>query len=50
MHSASLILSLATLPLAFAVSYDVAVGPNGMLVYEPPYITAAIGDVVNFIL
>jgi plastocyanin len=42
-------LALPTL-LAQGVTHNVVVGPNGTLTYDPPYIMAAMGDVVSFTL
>jgi len=44
-----LALGLAVLPAALAASYDVSVGANGNLEYDPPYVTAQVGDIVNFV-
>jgi plastocyanin len=49
MH-ATLALSLAAIPAAFAASYDVSVGANGKLAYDPQYVNAAVGDTINFVL
>jgi len=48
MHPSALGFSLAALPLALAATLHVAVGPNGNLVYDPPFVTAAVGDIVSF--
>lgn len=50
MHSAALGLSLALLPTVFAATYVVSVGADGKFAYDPQYITAHSGDIVNFIL
>jgi plastocyanin len=49
MH-ATLGFALAALPAAFAATYDVSVGAGGVLAYDPQYVTAAVGDTVNFVL
>ncbi|KAF8873890.1 Cupredoxin [Infundibulicybe gibba] len=41
-------LALVSLPSAFATTFDVQVGPNGQFVYQPEFVKAAVGDVVNF--
>ncbi|KAF7367601.1 hypothetical protein MSAN_00823400 [Mycena sanguinolenta] len=42
-------LAFALLPAAFAQTmHSVQVGPNGTLTYDPPFITAAAGDTVQF--
>ncbi|KAF8644869.1 hypothetical protein AX16_008224 [Volvariella volvacea WC 439] len=43
------ILLAALIPSVLAVTHDVQVGPNGQLVYDPPYVNAAAGDIINFI-
>ncbi|KAF8873887.1 hypothetical protein BD779DRAFT_1678998 [Infundibulicybe gibba] len=40
--------ALASLPAAFAATYDVRVGPDGQFVFQPEFVKAAAGDVVNF--
>jgi plastocyanin len=50
MFYASLGLALAALPAALAATYDVTVGAGGLLRYNPEFVTANPGDVVNFIL
>lgn len=42
--------ALAALPVAFAATYDVSVGAGGKIAYDPEYVTAAVGDIVNFVL
>ena len=42
-------LSLLALPSALAATFDVSVG-NGTLRFDPEFITAAAGDVINFTL
>ena len=49
MISSALFLLGAVAPLSLAATYEVQVGPGGEFVYNPPYITAHAGDVVNFI-
>ncbi|KAK0472177.1 Cupredoxin [Armillaria novae-zelandiae] len=40
----------AILPAAvYATTYDVTVGANGALAYDPEYVTASAGDTINFI-
>ncbi|KAF5345699.1 hypothetical protein D9758_013047 [Tetrapyrgos nigripes] len=41
--------ALAFATSAFATNYDVAVGPNGNLVFYPEYVIAQPGDTVNFV-
>jgi len=43
-------LVLVYLPFAFAITHDVSVGANGALRYDPQYVNAAVGDIVNFVL
>jgi plastocyanin len=43
-------LALFYVPFAFAATYNVSVGANGLLRYDPQYVNAAVGDVVYFIL
>ena len=46
-------LGLCVLPFAAAATwntYQVSVGPNGQLVYDPEYVYAKPGDVVTFAL
>jgi len=50
MITSTLALALAVLPVAFGAEYNVQVGAGGKLVYDPEYISAQPGDVVNFIL
>jgi plastocyanin len=46
----SLGLSLLALPTAMALQvFDVSVGLKG-LVFDPPYVNASVGDIVNFVL
>lgn len=41
----------ASLPLALAETFEVAVGPGGQLVFEPSTIEGAVaGDIINFAL
>jgi len=40
-------LSLLALPSALAATYDVSVG-NGTLRFDPEYINAVAGDIINF--
>jgi plastocyanin len=42
--------ALAALPVAFAATYHVSVGAGGKIAYDPQYVTAAVGDIVNFVL
>ncbi|KAL0947356.1 hypothetical protein HGRIS_013473 [Hohenbuehelia grisea] len=42
-------LLLAGLPSALAVTYNVTVGANGRNAFDPEYVAAEAGDVVNFI-
>ncbi|TFK63702.1 hypothetical protein BDN72DRAFT_847335 [Pluteus cervinus] len=46
--STKLAFALTAIPAVFAATYNVQVGPNGKLVYDPEYVVAAPGDVVNF--
>jgi len=48
MFASTLISALAALPLALAVTHDVTVGAAGMLEYNPSFITAMQGDIVQF--
>lgn len=41
---------LAALPVVLSATYDVSVGAGGNLAFDPPYVTAAAGDTVNFVL
>lgn len=43
-------LALATLPVVFAVTHDVSVGAGGVLKFDPEFVTAATGDIVQFVL
>ncbi|KAK0486637.1 Cupredoxin [Armillaria luteobubalina] len=48
--SPSFFLIAAILPAAvYATTYDVTVGANGELAYNPEYVTASAGDTINFI-
>ncbi|KAJ8700775.1 hypothetical protein PTI98_003765 [Pleurotus ostreatus] len=44
-----LALALGALPAVFAATFDVSVGAGGQLAYDPPFVNAAPGDVVNFV-
>ncbi|KAG7444607.1 uncharacterized protein BT62DRAFT_216235 [Guyanagaster necrorhizus] len=33
---------------AYAATYNVSVGANGTLAYDPPYVRASVGDTINF--
>ena len=49
--SPSFFLIAAILPAtAYAATYNVTVGANGELAYNPEYVTASAGDTINFIL
>lgn len=52
MYASILGVALAALPAALVQGavHDVAVGPNGTLTYDPPFIMAAVGDMVSFTL
>jgi plastocyanin len=51
MVSSLLLSGVLALPAVFAAQIDVQVGsPDGQLVYQPEYVSAAAGDVVNFVL
>lgn len=50
MIASTLALALAALPVAFGVQYNVQVGAGGNLAYDPEYVSAQPGDVINFIL
>ena len=41
---------LASVPLTLAATYNVEVGPNGKLVFDPPFVHAKKGDYVQFSL
>lgn len=43
-------LSLLALPSTLAATYDVSVGAEGLLRYNPEFVTAAAGDIVRFTL
>ncbi|KAJ8521926.1 hypothetical protein ONZ45_g1428 [Pleurotus djamor] len=47
--SKALAFALSVLPAALAVTYDVSVGAGGELAYNPQYVNAVPGDVVNFV-
>lgn len=50
MFTSTLIFVFAALPAALATTYDVSVGAGGKLVYDPQFVNAAPGDIVNFVL
>lgn len=50
MRPSTLALALISIPLAFSATIEVAVGPNGNLVYQPESVTAQAGDIINFTL
>ncbi|THU82088.1 hypothetical protein K435DRAFT_692209 [Dendrothele bispora CBS 962.96] len=41
--------ALSAIPAVFAANFDVAVGPNGNLVFYPEFVIANPGDTVNFV-
>ncbi|KAG6917641.1 hypothetical protein DXG01_001748 [Tephrocybe rancida] len=49
MSSPSLKLLLCILPVTFAATFDVSVGAAGNFKYDPQFVTAAPGDIVNFV-
>jgi hypothetical protein len=50
MISSPLNLLLVALPTVLGATFDVQVGAGGQLAYNPEFITANPGDIVNFIL
>ena len=49
MHSSIVALGLAAIASSVSAEiYNVNVGPNGQLVYDPPYVNAVYGDIVRF--
>lgn len=44
------VFGFAALPIAFAATHDVSVGAGGLFAYDPQFVTAAAGDVINFVL
>jgi hypothetical protein len=50
MLSIPLGLALATLPSVLAATFDVSVGADGLLRYNPQTVHAVAGDIVNFVL
>jgi hypothetical protein len=50
MISSPLNLLLVALPTVLGATFDVQVGAGGLLAYNPEFITANPGDIVNFIL
>ncbi|KAF5378069.1 hypothetical protein D9615_007498 [Tricholomella constricta] len=40
---------LAVLPATLAATHDVSVGAGGKLVFDPEFVTAHVGDIVNFV-
>ncbi|EAU81583.2 hypothetical protein CC1G_02599 [Coprinopsis cinerea okayama7 len=50
MYPAAVALAVAAIvPSAVAVTYDVQVGPGGQFIYDPPYVHAEYGDIINFV-
>lgn len=49
MMNAAIRFALTALPVALAATFDVSVGAGGNLTYNPPFLNAAVGDVVNFV-
>lgn len=49
MITSTLALALFALPVALGAEYNVQVGAGGKLVYDPEYVSAQPGDVINFI-
>ncbi|KAG5651999.1 hypothetical protein H0H81_006651 [Sphagnurus paluster] len=49
MYAFTLGLLLVTVPGVLSATYDVAVGAGGNLAFDPQYVTAYPGDVVNFV-
>jgi plastocyanin len=47
---ALLALALIASPAALAYQYEVSVGANGLLKYDPPYVNADVGDTIKFTL
>lgn len=43
-------LALAALPVVLGATFQVQVGAGGALAYDPPFVNANPGDVVQFIL
>lgn len=50
MFTSALGLAVTALPFAFAATYDVSVGAGGQLAFDPQFVTAVAGDVINFVL
>lgn len=50
LNTASGILALAALPYAFGAMIQVQVGAGGNLAFDPPFVNANPGDVIDFIL
>jgi plastocyanin len=48
--TSTLALALAALPVSLAATYNVQVGAGGNLVYDPEYVSAQPGDIINFTL
>ncbi|KAF4579497.1 hypothetical protein EYR40_000329 [Pleurotus pulmonarius] len=44
-----LVFALGALPAVLAATFDVSVGAGGQLAYDPPFVNAVPGDVVNFV-
>ncbi|RDB18971.1 hypothetical protein Hypma_014380 [Hypsizygus marmoreus] len=49
MYTSTFGLALAALPGVFAATLDVAVGAGGKLAFDPQYVNAAPGDIINFV-
>ncbi|KAL0948374.1 hypothetical protein HGRIS_010956 [Hohenbuehelia grisea] len=47
--SLALALTLSLIPFASAATFDVSVGAGGELAYNPQFVHAAVGDVINFV-
>jgi plastocyanin len=50
MFTTTLGFAFVALPAALAATFDVSVGAGGQFAFDPPSITAAPGDMVNFVL
>ena len=50
MISSPLSLLVVAVPVVLGATIDVQVGANGLLAYDPEFVSANSGDVINFIL
>ncbi len=50
MISSSLSLLVVAVPVVLGATIDVQVGANGLLAYDPEFVSANAGDIINFIL